>query len=69
MPTRGDYHGASLTGTRRRTVPETGENRELPPGSYVFQPGGEMRGDACIGDVDCAPMFSQSFAAGFIPQR
>ena len=65
----GDYHGVNLTGTWRHTFLETGEVRELPPGSYVFQPGGEMHGDACIGPEDCILMLQQSVAADFIPQE
>ena len=34
----GDYHGVNLTGTWKHTFLETGESRELPPGSFVFQP-------------------------------
>jgi len=62
----GDYHGVNLTGTWKHTFLETGESRELPPGSFVFQPGGEMHGDACIGPEDCIIMLSQSVAADFI---
>ena len=62
----GDYHGVNLTGTWKHTFLETGESHELPPGSFVFQPGGEMHGDACIGSEDCIIMLSQSVAADFI---
>lgn len=65
----GGYRGVSLTETWRRVILETGESRELPPRSYVFQPGGEMHGDTCVGDVNCVPMPSQSVAADFIPRR
>ena len=65
----GDYHEVNLTGTWKHTFIETGEVRELPPGSYVFQPGGEMRGDACVGPEDCVVMLQQSVAADFIPQE
>jgi quercetin dioxygenase-like cupin family protein len=65
----GDYHGVNLTGTWKHTFIETGEARELPPGSYVFQPGGEMHGDACVGPEDCVLMLQQSVAADFIPQE
>ena len=65
----GDYHGVNLTGTWRHTFLETGEVRELPPGSYVFQPGGEMHGDACIGPEDCIIMLQQSVARDFIMQE
>ena len=65
----GDYHGVNLTGTWKHTFLETGESRVLPPGSYVFQPGGEMHGDACVGPEDCVIMLSQSVAADFILPR
>ena len=52
--------------TWKHTFLETGETRELPPGSYVFQPGGEMHGDACVGPEDCVLVLSQSVAADFI---
>ena len=62
----GDYNGVNLTGTWKHRFTETGEERELPPGSYVFQPGGEMHGDACIGPEDCILLLQQSVAADFI---
>ena len=65
----GDYHGVVLTGTWKHWFEETGEERELPPGSYVFQPGGEMHGDACIGSEDCVFLLQQSVAADFIPKQ
>ena len=65
----GDYHAVNLTGTWKHTFIETGETRELPPGSYVFQPGGEMHGDACVGPEDCILMIQQQVAADFIPRQ
>lgn len=65
----GDYNGVNLTGIWKHTFVETGEVRELPPGSYVFQPGGEMHGDACIGPEDCILLLQQSEAADFIVQE
>ena len=35
----------------------------------MFQPAGEMHGDACVGDVDCVIVLSQSGAADFIPRQ
>ena len=64
----GDYHGVNLTGIWRHSFSETGEVRELPPRSYVFQPGGEMHGDACVGPEDCIVLIQQSVAADYIPQ-
>ena len=57
--TTSDYHTVNLTGTWKHIFLETGEVRELPPGSYVFQPGGEMHGDAFIGPEDCVIMLQQ----------
>ena len=65
----GDYNGINLTGTWKHTFTETGEERELPPGSYVFQPGGEMHSDACIGPEDCILLLQQSVPADFILQE
>ncbi len=45
----GDYNGVVLRGTWKHWFEGTGEERELAPGSYLFQPGGEMHGDACVG--------------------
>ena len=46
-----------------------GEERELPPGSYVFQPGGAMHGDACVGPEDCVLFLHQHEKADFIPKE
>ncbi len=64
----GAYHGVNLTGTWKHSFTATGEERILPPGSYVFQPGGEMHGDSCVGPEDCVLMLQQSVASDFIPQ-
>ena len=42
---------------------------ELPPGSYIFQPGGEMHGDACVGAEACIILLQQSVAADFVPRQ
>lgn len=65
----GDYNGVVLAGTWKHWFVATGEKRELPPGSYVFQPGGEMHGDACVGPEDCTMLLQQSVAADFIRQQ
>ncbi len=64
----GDYHGINLTGNWRHSF-DTGEERELAPGSYVFQPGEAMHGDACIGPEDCIIFLHQHKRADFIPQE
>ncbi len=65
----GDYNGVVVKGTWRHWFDETGEEQELPPGSYVFQPGGEMHGDACVGPENCIMLLQQSVFADFIPQQ
>ncbi len=64
----GDYHGLNLTGTWRHAF-EGGEERELPPGSYVFQPGMSMHGDACVGPEDCIVFIHQHVKGDFIPKQ
>lgn len=65
----GDYHGINLAGTWLHSFDATGESRELPPRSYVFQPGGEMHGDACLGTEDCVIFLTQDVAGDFIPKE
>ena len=65
----GAYHGFNLRGTWRHTLLETGQSRDLPPGSYVHQPGGEMHGDACVGSTDCVLLLVQDRAYDFIKQE
>ena len=65
----GDYHGVNLAGTWRHTFLETGDEQALPPGSYVYQPGTEMHGNACDGDEDCVLFIQMNEAADFIPQE
>ncbi|ETW99945.1 MAG: hypothetical protein ETSY1_13105 [Candidatus Entotheonella factor] len=64
----GDYHGINLTGTWRHSF-DGGEQKDLPPGSYVFQPGKQMHGDACIGTEDCILFLHQYVKADFIPKQ
>jgi hypothetical protein len=64
----GDYHGMNLTGTWRHSF-EGGEERDLPAGSYVFQPGMAMHGDACLGPEDCILFIHQHVKGDFIPKQ
>src|SRR5262245_1757604 len=64
----GDYHGMNLTGTWRHSF-DGGEQRDLPPGSYVLQPGMGMHGDACIGPDDCILLIHQYVKGDFIPKQ
>jgi hypothetical protein len=64
----GDYHGMNLTGTWQHSF-DGGEQRSLPPGSYVFQPGMGMHGDACVGPDDCILFVHQYVKGDFIPKQ
>jgi len=64
----GDYHGTNLAGTWRHSF-DGGEEKDLPPGSYVFQPGMGMHGDACVGPEDCILMIHQYVKGDFIPKE
>jgi quercetin dioxygenase-like cupin family protein len=64
----GEYHGLNVSGTWRHSF-EGGEERTLPPGSYVFQPGMGMHGDACVGPEDCILFIHQYVKGDFIPKE
>jgi quercetin dioxygenase-like cupin family protein len=64
----GEYHGLNVSGTWRHSF-EGGEERTLPPGSYVFQPGMGMHGDACVGPEDCILLVHQYVKGDFIPKQ
>ncbi len=64
----GDYHGINLTGTWRHGFDEEA-SQDLPPGSYVFQPGKAMHNDACVGPEDCIIFLSQKVKGDFIPKE
>lgn len=65
---KGDYHGMNLTGTWRHSF-DGAEERALPPGSHVFQPGMGMHGDACVGPEDCILFIHQHMKGDFIPKQ
>jgi hypothetical protein len=64
----GDYHGINVAGNWRHLF-DGGEQRDLPPGSYVFQPGMGMHGDACLGPEDCILFIHQYVKGDFIPKQ
>ena len=64
----GDYDGVNLTGTWRHSF-DGGEQKDLPPGSYVFQPGMGWHGDACVGSEDCILFIHQHVKGDFIPKQ
>jgi len=64
----GEYHGINLTGTWKHSF-DGGDEKELPPGSYVLQPGKGMHGDACVGPDDCILFVHQYVKGDFIPKQ
>ena len=64
----GDYHGINLTGIWDHLF-DGGEQRNLPPGSYVFQPRMEMHSDGCAGPEDCILFIHQHVKGDFIPKQ
>ena len=61
----GDYHGLNVAGTWRHSF-DGGEQKDLPPGSYVFQPSMGMHSDACIGSEDCILFIHQHSKGSYI---
>jgi hypothetical protein len=61
-------YGVNLTGIWRHSF-DGGEQKDMPPGSYVFQPGMGWHGDACIGPDDCILFIHQHVKGDFIPKQ
>ena len=53
------FHGVTIQGTLVRTVEGDAEEKELPPGSYVFQPAGQFHKGRCLGPEDCVIFIHQ----------
>jgi len=64
----GDYYAMNVKGTWRHSF-DGGEAKDLPPGSYVFQPGMGWHGDACAGPEDCILFIHQHVKGDFIPKQ
>ena len=62
-----DFHGITIRGTLYRTVEGDAEEKELPPGSYVFQPAGQLRKSRCPGPEDCV-IFIYRHGMGDMPR-
>jgi hypothetical protein len=66
----GDYHAVLVSGTWIHTEEgQTEAAKELPPGSYVMQPGKKMHNDACKAGADCIIFVHQKVKADFIPGK
>jgi quercetin dioxygenase-like cupin family protein len=64
----GDYHAINLQGTWVHTLAD-GQTKELPPGSYVAQPGMQDHNDVCKGPSDCILFIHQQVKGDFIPAK
>ena len=64
----GDYHGLSIQGTWVHTN-DGAKPVELPPGSYVLQPGKQVHNDVCKGTTDCILFVHQHAAGDFIQAK
>jgi quercetin dioxygenase-like cupin family protein len=64
----GDYHALCVQGIWRHNF-DGGEQRDLPPGSYLLQPGMGMHGDACVGPEECIFFIHQYVKGDYIPKQ
>jgi hypothetical protein len=63
-----DYQAVTVQGNWVHTN-EGGAGKELPPGSYVLQPGKQMHDDECRGTTDCILFVHQHGKGDFIPGK
>ena len=61
-----DYHAVTVSGNWVHTN-EDGTGKELPPGSYVFQPGKQPHNDLCKGPSECVLFIHQHAKGDFKP--
>jgi hypothetical protein len=65
-----DYYAVNVQGTWVHTVEgDANPAKELPVGSYVFQPGKQMHNDVCKGKTDCILFVHQHGKGDFIPGK
>jgi hypothetical protein len=65
-----DYYAVNVQGTWVHTVEgDTSPPKDLPVGSYVFQPGKQMHNDVCKGKTDCILFIHQHGKGDFIPAK
>ena len=53
------HHAINIQGTWVYTVEGDAARKELPPGSYVLQPGGQLHNERCKGPEDCVLFIHQ----------
>ena len=62
-----DFRGITIQGTFIRSVEGGPDEKELPPGSYLFQPTGQLRKSRCVGPEDCV-IFIHRHGMGDMPR-
>ncbi|SDO45108.1 protein of unknown function [Filomicrobium insigne] len=63
-----DYHGINIQGAWVHTDRVATDEKGLPPGSLVTQPGLSMHADHCKGPEDCILLIYQKGKSDFIPK-
>jgi len=64
----GDYNAVAVQGNWVHAFAD-GVEKELPPGSYVMQPGKQDHDDACKGTTDCIILVTQKVRGDFKPAK
>jgi hypothetical protein len=64
-----DYHAVSVQGTWVHSNQGDPKQYEMPPGSYVMQPGKVLHNDSCKGATDCIILVHQHGPGDFIPGK
>ena len=65
----GSYHAVAIQGTWIHMNAGSTAKPELPPGSYVMQPGKQVHNDMCKGTTECIIFVHQHAAGDFIPAK
>lgn len=61
-----DYYGVNVKGTWIRVIQGDPARKELPQGSFVFQPGKQFHNDICKGPEECVLLIHQHAASDVI---
>jgi hypothetical protein len=64
-----DYYGVSVQGTWQHAIKEGEALTDLPVGSYVYQPGKQVHGDACKAGQDCIVFIHQHAKGSYVPAK
>jgi hypothetical protein len=64
----GDYQAVAVQGTWAHAFTD-GVEKELPPGSYVMQPGKQDHDDWCKSTTDCIVLVTQKVKGDFKPAK